>query len=234
MRALSSADFLNLWECGFRMHPVDQGLLALSAAFPETPQEALAAWPLGRRNQALAELRCSCFGAKLEGAVPCPQCGQELEFQMDARALAADTGPPATEPVVVRGRAFRLPTSSDVARAAAERDTRAAVLKMLQACSLDGGDASEWQDGEIEEIGERLASADPMAETRLTFLCAVCAHRWEETLDMAAFLWSEVEARARRLLLEIHTLASAYGWTEDQILSVSDRRRAFYLDMVQA
>jgi hypothetical protein len=43
-----------------------------------------------------------------------------------------------------------------------------------------------------------------------------------------------VEAAAKRLLGEIHNLASAYGWSEDAILSLSNSRRALYLQMVQA
>ena len=49
------------------------------------PARDLADWPLGRRNQALAELRCSCFGPRLEGWTACPRCAEKLEFQMDAR-----------------------------------------------------------------------------------------------------------------------------------------------------
>jgi hypothetical protein len=41
-------------------------------------------------------------------------------------------------------------------------------------------------------------------------------------------------ARARRLLIEVHSLASAYGWSETDILSMSEPRRALYLEMVQA
>jgi len=38
----------------------------------------------------------------------------------------------------------------------------------------------------------------------------------------------------RRLLVEVHALASAYGWSEQEILSLSDARRRLYLEMVQA
>jgi hypothetical protein len=43
-----------------------------------------------------------------------------------------------------------------------------------------------------------------------------------------------VEARARRILQEVHTLASSYGWHEAEILALGDTRRAMYLQMVQA
>ena len=47
-------------------------------------------------------------------------------------------------------------------------------------------------------------------------------------------LWAELEAVARRLAMEVHTLASAYGWSESEILSLSDARRRLYLEMVSA
>ena len=75
--------------------------------------------------------------------------------------------------------------------------------------------------------------ADPMAETILSLDCPACGYAWEETIDIATFLWSEVEARAKRLLVEVHTLASAYGWSEQEILSLSEPRRSVYLQMVQ-
>ncbi len=86
----------------------------------------------------------------------------------------------------------------------------------------------------MHELGERMASADPMAETRLTLRCPECGEEWEETFDIVSFFWAEIEAQAKRLLFEIHTLALAYGWTESEILSLSEPRRALYLEMVRA
>ena len=53
-------------------------------------------------------------------------------------------------------------------------------------------------------------------------------------LDIGSFVWAEIESRARRLLWEVHTLASAYGWSEAETLSLSAARRASYMRMVQA
>jgi len=234
MRTLCSSDFLDLWERGSRLHPLDRGLLALNAALADTPDESLADWPLGRRNRALAELQSACFGPRFCGWTACPQCGEKLEFEMDGGAiLHPDNGPGADGPIVVNGQAFRLPTSRDLALAAREADSGLAVVRLLESCRLQDAAPRAWTPEEIEQIEERLALADPMAETRLTLDCPKCGHRWEEALDLAVFLWAEIEARARRLLLEIHTLAAAYGWTEPEILALSDRRRASYLEMVR-
>jgi predicted RNA-binding Zn-ribbon protein involved in translation (DUF1610 family) len=231
MPVLSSSSVLDLWDRGSQLHSLDQGLLALSVGFPETSYQTLADWPLGRRNRALAELRWSWFGPHLEGWASCPKCGEKLEFQLDARSFAT-LDVPGPEPVMVDGRCFRLPTTRDLARAAGEADPQSAALRLLEACRLEEGEALSEDD--LEAVGEKMAAADPLAETRLSLVCPNCGNQWEDTVDIAAFLWADIDARARRLLREVHTLGSAYGWTEREILSLSDRRRAVYLEMAQA
>jgi hypothetical protein len=239
MRALSNADFLSLWESGRELHPLDQGLLAIHTALPETTEENVADWPLGRRNRALAELRCACFGSALQGWTDCSQCGEKLEFNMDGRVLAEqhlaqmEQGQAAT--IVVEGRTFRLPTSRDLARIAGEQEPSAAALRLLEACRVESLSEGEQSSAEyVESVGEQMAAADPLAEIVVTFECPVCRDSRNEVLDLPAFLWAEIEARVKRLLLEIHTLASAYGWSEGEILALSDARRRLYLEMVQA
>ncbi|HEY3860536.1 MAG TPA: hypothetical protein VGO59_01505 [Verrucomicrobiae bacterium] len=232
MRAFSNVDCLHLWESGAGLHPLDQGLLALSAALPETPGESLLDWPLGRRNAALAQLRCSSFGPKLQGWTACGKCGEKLEVEMDARWLTGQES--SMEPVIVNGQSFRLVTSRDLAQAAREADVPRAAMCLAQSCCLDSGAAHGWSEEELEQIGQQLALADPLAETRLALRCPDCQYEWQETFDVAAFLWREIETRARKLLVEIHTLAAAYGWAEADILAMSGRRRAAYLEMAQS
>jgi hypothetical protein len=236
MRALDNADFLNLWERGARLHPLDRGLLALHAAFPETPGDHLADWPLGQRNGALIDLRCACFGPTLQGWLSCVRCEEKLEFSMNGPDLAkagAQGERYTSEPIVVRGHSFRLPTSRDLAKVARESDPRSAALRLMDCCRMEAGDSSDLSETDLVEVEQRMAKADPLAEIRLTLHCPACNHEWEETLDIANFLWTEIEGRAKRLLLEIHALATAYGWTEKEILSLSDHRRALYLEVVR-
>src|SRR5262249_27105127 len=138
------------------------------------------------------------------------------------------------QPIVVGGHAFRLPTSRDLAQVAHEPDPRLAAIRLLDRCRTGMDTSATWSEQELDEIGERMAPADPLAETRLALVCPGCGHAWDATLDIAAFLWEEIEARARRTLFEVHTLASAYGWSEAQILALSASRRALYVEMVGA
>jgi hypothetical protein len=237
---LPDSDLLQLWEDGARRHPIDRALLLLGAAQPDAPYDALADWPLGHRNRAIGDLRAACFGHGIHGWVECPRCGDRLEFETDWRALAAAAGNDQRDgPILVGARVFRLPTSRDLARVATESDPHVAAIRLVANCLLgpsDSGphDAGAWSDEELDEIGDRMAQADPLAETRLTLACPTCAHAWEEGLDIATFVWAEIDARAKRILYEVHRLASAYGWAETQILALSTRRRALYLEMVHA
>jgi hypothetical protein len=234
MRIPTSSNMLLVWERGIGLHPLDQGLLFLSAAFPELPSDTFADWPLGLRNSTLAEYHYSIFGAELEGSVTCPECGEKLEFQIDARSLIARSErQPAGDCIEVHGHRFRLPTSRDLIHVADEADPAVGARRLLEVCHLDADEATNWSEEDIEEIGERMAAADPLAETRLVLRCQTCSHEWNENFDIAQFLWAEVDAAAKRLLREVHTLASAYGWTEAEILALSDTRRTSYLGMVR-
>jgi len=259
MRTPGNAEWLVLWEAGTTRHPVDRALLALAAALPEVPPAALADWPLGRRNHALASLFSRCFGPGLHGSLVCRHCDENLEFNLNAQALAGETmddvaagskvGPAegqdawptsldvcdrASGPVLVNGRSFRVPSSRDLVLAVATGEAESGAARMASNCLLAGDPPAEWSEDELSAIGEKLAQADPLAEIQVAVCCPGCRQEWQEPLDLVAFLWSEIEARARWMLHTVHTLASAYGWSEADILALSDHRRAIYLELAQA
>lgn len=170
----------------------------------------------------------------MEAWTACPACGEKLEFELDGRALTAGREPVADAQVEAGGHRYRLPATSDLAKVARESDPEIAADRLAEACRVDEAPAPRLSPEELAEIGNKLALADPMAETRLALRCAACGEEWIESLDLGDFLWTEIEARARRALSDVHTLASAYGWTEDRILAMSDTRRAMYTEMVQS
>lgn len=71
-------------------------------------------------------------------------------------------------------------------------------------------------------------------EILLDLNCPECGAHWQLLFDVVNFLWVEIAASAKRLLLEIHALAKTYGWTERYILTLSDVRRQSYLEMINA
>lgn len=159
-----------------------------------------------------------------------------MEFSIDANALlqqnmsAANSG----QTVVVNGQSFRLPTSRDLADVAQQNNAQKGALCLMQRCITNASGPAEWSETEMEQVGEKMAMADPLAEIRLSLPCPACGNETTETIEVTSFLWGEIEGCARRLLWEIHAIASAYGWTESEVLSLSPARRARYVEMAQA
>ncbi len=233
MRTFFSSEILDLWERSARLHPLDRGLLAVSAALPQA-SENCADWPLGRRNRALFELHASNFGSQLRGWSVCPRCAEKVEFDIDLRLLlnAASQDNSSTS-VMIGQTQFRLPTSRDLA-GVLSTDPEICAVRLLERCRIGDSAREEWDEAALSGAGELLAAADPLAETRLSLDCPSCTHHWDDALDIGGFVWAEIELRARRLLFEVHTLASTYGWSETETLSLSAARRAGYMRMVQA
>jgi hypothetical protein len=236
MRMLTEMDFIELWETGRSLHPLDQAILAIHTAFPEIT-DSIADWPIGQRNRVLAKLRCDALGGSFRGWSACPVCGEKLEFELDGRGLASgsEAGSASDACVDGQGQRYRLPTSRDLAAVSKEPNAIAAARRLLQRCCVNMDVArSPWSEEEIDEIGELMAAADPLAEIRMSFECPICKAAFEESVDLPTFLWAELEARAKRTLSDVHRLASAYGWSQAEILGLSTARREFYLNMVHA
>lgn len=229
------ADILALFEQGRPLHPVDRALLLLARACPELPAEALAAVPLGRRDECLLRLRARLFGDPLPGRARCPGCGEELEVEASCGALLARSAPaPGPRRVQLGASEFtvRPVDSRDLAATTACRTVEEAQAVLLARCVGDDGvDPAALTAAERLTLAEAVASADPGAETLLQLSCPGCGHRWDVALEVGDHLWSEVDAEARRLLREVDLLARTYGWSEGEILRLGDARRRLYVEM---
>lgn len=236
MRTLSNFELLGVWEKGSALHPLDRGLLLVAAARPEVPVNEIADWPLGRRARELFAAHRKWLGSSLSARALCSRCDEQMELELDCEQLMpADAPTDQQATVIFRGERYRVPSSRDVAFALAADDSgHVAAIRLIERCRLGSREPSDWSEEDIAEIGELMAQADPDAETRISFRCVICGHEQEDVVDVAAFLWAEIVAQAKRLLREVHTLASAYGWSEEQVLSLGAARRMFYLEMVEA
>ena len=132
---------------------------------------------------------------------------------------------------------FRLPNSHDLAAVSGSSDPTAARVLLLERClaARKAGQpvpASTLPTGVVEAVEARMSKLDPQGETILELRCAACGHQWRAALDIGRFFWQELAAEARRLLREVHLLASAYGWGEAEILALTPARRDAYLAQV--
>jgi hypothetical protein len=241
-RSLTQSELLSMWERGEGQRPPRRALALLSAAAPDSTAADLAAMPIGRRDGSLLDLRERLFGSAFAGVTSCPACGEEIELAFDAREVRRETAaePPALR--VIEGSyevEARLPSTDDLAAIDPMGDLEAARGRLFARCVIRA-----WRDGNaiaaaelpaevVGAVAAHMAAADPQADVQLDADCPACAHAWREPFDIVTFFWSELAVFARRLLGEVHELASAYGWSEAQILDLSPARRNAYLEMLR-
>lgn len=233
MRPPSARTLLAVWERGRSRHPIDRAVLLHALAEPHAEPDKLADEPLGRMNAALLRLRLATFGDRMRAYLDCPECGSRLEFELDGATLLASR-PDEPAPVVVDGLTFRPPTSRDLAAILGETSGERAALRLLRLCAVDVDDPLEEARLAplLDSVETALEQADPLADVTLELRCQACDHEWTAVFDIGGFLWEEIDAYAARLLDEVHVLARAYGWSEAAILSLSNSRRAAYLERV--
>ena len=245
MRSLTAIDVVHIWGSGAGLRPPDRALAILAPAFPRTPLDELASLNLGRRDSYLLSIRERLFGTGIDCFAECAGCNERLEFKVNARDIQRDQPPgDAAREFELSAEGYdlrvRLINTADLLAISTCRDRQAAREMLVQRCVLeatrDGEEiaSTELSDQAVTAVASAIADHDPMAETLFDLTCPACGHRWQVLFDPGEFLWAEISALAKRLLTEVHTLARAYGWRESDILSLSARRRQFYLDMVGA
>ncbi len=241
--ALSAAELLNAWEQARALSPTDGALSLLALAEPEKTREQLAQLSIGRRDAGLLKLRERIFGSRMTARSNCPACGQPMEMSFTVAEVQAAPAPATAEPFTANFGAheikFRLPNHSDLAALVPGDDLAVQKRRLIQRCVLDakrGGHplAPDELPGElINALSERMSELDPQGDVQLALSCPQCSHRWHAPLDVASYVWSEIETWAVRLLRDVHQLASAYGWREADILAISSWRRQAYLEMIE-
>jgi len=241
MGHLTQRRLLELWESCLDVTAATRADALLRLAQPDAAPETLADLPLGERERQLLGLRRSLLGRRMSASAACPRCGEQHDVEFDVDALLDAFGDPAPATLTVRRDDFELTlrplTGADLAAVAGLPDADVASRMLLERTVL-----SAWRGEEelptstlsaVERtlVADALAEADPLGDLRTPLECAGCGHAWSPALDAAAYLWLELHDWALRLLRDVHELARAYGWTEDEVLGLSPWRRAAYLSL---
>jgi hypothetical protein len=218
---LAPAAIIAAWE-NVRSLPSAARPAALLRAFGQGPQPSV-----GMREAALLAVYAEHFGVRLDGLARCPRCTVDVEMNVPVAKLTSAMPDPTPVEPLVSGEltvAWRLPHDDDLAACAGAPD---GATLLLQRC------APSCPPSLRAELAARIAAADPYADITFELVCPACAHAWEAALAVAEFVWARLRSHAQRLLREVDELARAYGWSEPQILALSQQRRDSYLELVR-
>jgi hypothetical protein len=236
-------ELLQVWELGLSQTPTRRVLTLLSAALPELSFEQLQHLSIGQRDGLLLALRERLFGSQLASLVECPTCGERLELTFRVSDIRATSSAEPETLVLLDVEdyqvQFRLPNSLDLEQVTiGQHNFSTMKQQLLQRCLVSASRdqveiAIEYLPADVvAAVLKEMSQVDPQAEVQLALICAACQCQWQALFDIASFFWMEIQAFAKGILREVHTLASAYGWREADILAMSPQRRQWYMEMI--
>lgn len=220
----------------------------LAIARPGSAPADLAAMPVGQRDTALLHLHRQLFGETVSAETFCPQCNERLEMDFPVSSILVEVPDAAPAPLWLEQGgyrlAYRLPSAGDLAllgKMTATGHPAGSSQRLAEYCVQDPGATGTgtshfpppvWTALEAA-ITQAVEKYDPQAEILLELDCPHCHASWQSHFDIVVFLWRKLERLALDLVADIHALASAYGWSEREILALSPQRRRTYLGMVR-
>jgi hypothetical protein len=113
--------------------------------------------------------------------------------------------------------------------AAAER----AILRTLLIAPDEADDAAPLPDAWLPAVGAAMEELDPLVSFRPTVRCAICGQDGEYIINLVQITLRGLQRRQQDLVVEVHRLALAYHWSEEQIIAIPAWRRASYLTLLE-
>lgn len=243
MRVFSTVDWLSMWEAGLKQKPALWALILLTFVHPDLPVDTLAQFSIGQRDEYLLILREMLFGSRVVSLTECPKCNTHLESEFELKDICTTSQTKTNE---VRDMSmdewqihFHLPNSVDLLEINGLQESGTAYQTLYQRCiekAEQNGEAilvDQLPDEVKNAVITQMAQLDSQGDVQIMLTCPTCTHQWLTTLDIVRFFWSELDAWAIRILHDVHSLASAYGWREADILAMSPWRRQVYLELIE-
>jgi hypothetical protein len=221
-------------------------VLAICEQRLPTTERWLELWdlPISTRIQRLLTIYALTEGSQtIAMAERCrfPGCGSAFEFELSIPDLLAQASKAEDQlqleipmssglPLV-----FRRPTGRDqqLWRKMIFPDTQAAAVGVARSLLVDQGDADRLTPELLKPIGDAFFQFDPLAAFEVCARCSQCARENELPLSLEKICLRAFHIRQKTVLSEIDALASAYGWSEQQILAIPRRRLWRYLAAIE-
>jgi hypothetical protein len=194
--------------------------------------ERARALAIGARLGALVSV-CRLSGRReLSWVFGCKGCNEELEAELalDALACAQEAAEAAAPAAVEWGSTTyrpRRPTGDDLRGWRDRPPSDAEIVAAL------GGPVAESSADLLSAIEASLDAADPLVDAAVRSECPACGETVELTVDLEGELLACARRDQDQLLKDVAVLASAFHWSEHDILALPPGRRRRYLAMLE-
>jgi hypothetical protein len=210
---------------------------------------------VGDRDYLLLKLRQSTFGAKVDVVASCAaaDCGKPMQVRIFLDDIPFESKPAVTRYFTMRlspeaahvddaGVAhreveFRLPTGEDQESVASlfHQDETRAVNQVFARCVRRVGGAANVDEALIERLSPegQIGLRAPGAEIELEGVCPECETPFMLPLNFTSHFAGEVQKNLQNLERTVHFLAWHYHWSEQDILSMTTRKRHRYVELLR-
>jgi hypothetical protein len=226
---------LQAWERG-RGRPLAERAACALRVMPEHEQTIPAT--LFERDAALLRLRIALHGPLADAVVDCPVCGSEFDVPVDLDRIESRAVAAAAVSVTVDGfSAVVRPPASDDLSGFDGLDAPALADALFRRCVAQAtfhGEpvAVSALPGSVRLAASRALSERGMESPAADLICGTCGADWRAPIDIARMVLRDIDAWVNRQLDDVHRIASAYHWSEREILALSPARRQFYLEAI--
>lgn len=216
---------------------------------------------VGDRDYLIIRLRQISFGAKVDAVMRCPSvlCAtpMDITFSLDDIQIERKTVAARFFTIQLSSAAayrdgagsehreveFRLPTGADQESVAPffPLDEEKGLTRTLTRCIRRIGDINGVDEALIadlppatrDEIENEMWRRAPQVEIELDARCPECRMPFTSTLDFTAFFALEMPGHLHDLERAVHFLARHYHWSEQEILSLTRRKRRRYVELLE-
>ena len=188
------------------------------------------------RDRLVAALYRDIYGDRIDATLMCHGCESifDIDFQLDSLQKFLYREQPAASPdgkyQTPQGYVFRLPTSGDEIETSGTPQTEAYAY-LLEKILIDPTYQSLLAGPEthrrevVDAVESRLNRIAPILDLEMNARCPECAVDQTVHFDLQHFFLERLFQDRRWLMREIHMIANAYGWSLENILSLSRRER---------
>ena len=174
--------------------------------------------------------------------VNCRACGERFDFPLRFSELPVKpAGPsyPFCETILRAGKCrWRVPNGADQKALALLPSDEEALQTLLQRClvhdeteagtDIPPGLVANLTAPEIARIETALEAQAPEVTNRVQAACVGCSEINETEINPLRYLSTPLQG----VSIDIHRIASAYHWSEAEILSLPRHRRLHYLELI--
>ena len=200
---------------------------------PKADRDLLWDLPAGKRIECLLVLAALDGAEQFDADFRCRGCGQMFEVILAIDELIA-AGRAADSVVVelqIEGdvRRFRRPTGRDQFAWLARTypDEAGVVAAMIASLAIDGTDVPAIA------LEAALDEADPLLRMLVEAACPDCGSQTAREIDLAGMVLARMRRSQDALFEAVDLLASRYHWSETEIFSLPEWRRARYVELLQ-